>query len=142
MNPKYLRYTKSMLCSLGYSCDTLSNHELVNPFPSDSIEEKEIFAYGNFKGIIKTLFADTWTPEFSSILSQNSAPEVLSFVNNFLMRKIESLPSSSSDEVAFNLIIPRSVQSDSELRPYLDNLKQFITESRKQLSNNETTSNN
>lgn len=141
MNPKFCRYTPSMLRSLGYIFDFSSNRLLVIPDEVESRFQSEIFAYGGFKDIIKTLFADSRHPEFETLVTENSSPEVVSFVNNFLMKQIDFVPASSSDDEAFDMIIPRSVQSEAELRPYLDNLKQFISESRKS-SVDESSSNN
>lgn len=135
MNPKYCRYTPSMLRSLGYEYDFSLNRLLCIPDEAHALTQSEIFAYGGFKEIIKILFSDSRHPEFEALVTENSSPEVLSFVNNFLMKQINSVPASASDEDAFNMIIPRSVQTESELRPYLDNLKQFISESRKTVSN-------
>ncbi|UPW41307.1 hypothetical protein [Sigmofec virus UA08Rod_4258] len=132
MNPRYCRYTSTQFRSLGYPDPEhfIGSRELVDPFPEVSATEREMFAYGKFKSIIKVLFAESRHPEFDALVTENSSPEVRNFVNNFLFKQIQCLPACSTDEDAFNSIIPRDVQTEAELRPYLDNLKQYISDYR------------
>lgn len=124
-------------CYLKYSAETLSRLGL-NPHHCDAVsmpvtvEDKtraRVFAYGNFENIIKVIFADG-IPDFSKLVTSHSDPAVRDFVNNFLMKEIPRIPPASTDEEAFAMIIPRSVQTESELRPYLDLLKNYISSAR------------
>lgn len=104
------------------------------PVPVMSDFEKasmDAFAYGDYKTIIQTLFKDGFSyGDLQRVVTQNSDPAVVSFVNNFLFKELDALPSCTTDEDAFASIIPRSVSTEAELRPYLDNLKNFIKEYR------------
>lgn len=137
MKTKYRRYSVSDMVSLGYS-PHFANCTAMRSTAQDS-SKSEIFAYGNFKSIIKILFSDIDSrPGLDGTLTSSTSPEVVNFVNNFLMREIRCQPPLRSDDDAFNSIIPRSVQTESELRPYLDNLKQFISEARSNLSSSDS----
>lgn len=142
MNPKYCRYSSAMRSSLGYSVDFSNVRHLRTSSLVASSRASELFSYGNFKGIILELFSDSRTPEFDNLLTQNSSPEVVNFVNNFLFKEIQTLPPAVSDEEAFATIIPRSVSTDAELAPYLDKLRGVISEARSRLNSasNETSS--
>lgn len=98
----------------------------------EDIEKQNIFAYGRFENIIKTIFSNG-NVDIRTLLSSTSSPEVREFVDNFLMKEISTMPPSSTDEEAFATIIPRLCQTESELRPYLDGLKGLISEARRQL---------
>lgn len=129
MRSKYCRYSPDSLRVLSGSPHFNNCTEM--PFTDLDKAKQDLFSFGNYKSIICTLFSDPDSrPDFNSLLSEKSSPEVISFVNNFLMKEIQTLPPALSDEDAFNSIIPRSAQSEAEIRPYLDALKQFIADNR------------
>lgn len=129
MRTEFCRYTPEMFQALGLNPDARQFH--VMTVTEEDLQRQRLFAYGDFEAIIKTLFDNPDArPGFDNLLSENSAPEIVSFVNNFLMKEIQTIPPMQSDEDAFASIIPRSVQTEGELRPYLDNLKKFISENR------------
>lgn len=130
------RYTSSMFRSLGLT-DEFNNSPDMPMASPEQIAKDELFAYGNYKELIQTLFKDGFSyGDLHKIVTQSSDQGVVTFVNNFLFKSLPKLPGYPTDEDAFNSIIPRSVQTEAELRPYLDNLKQFISDYRSEHEEN------
>lgn len=125
MKPQYLRYTPEMLQSLGYSVDRC--HDF--PYDENSKASKQFFdqmCKGKFKNIIDILFNSSdgsLDNDFKKYVTSNAPVEVREFVQNVLMIPTTSILSAPDAETAFDMIVPRSVQCRSQLKPYIDELR-------------------
>lgn len=124
------RYTDSMLRGLGLS--PIYN-DLPNFVPSDNcLQELLQWSKGDFANIIDYIYDGEHVNSFDLLTSTNTPQYVRDFINNFLMKRIQVVPSMLNDDDAFDSIIPRSAQTASELSPYLGKLKSIVSDFRKQ----------
>lgn len=130
MKPQYLRYTPQMLESLGYPVKCC--HEF--PMDTNSEASKQFFEQmckGKFKNIIDVLFNSSdgsLDNDFKEYVTSNAPVEVREFVQNVLMIPTTSILSAPDAETAFDMIVPRSVQCASQLRPYIDELRSQLAD--------------
>lgn len=92
---------------------------------------------GEFKNIIDVLYSSkdgSLDNDLDRYISRDSVnPSVRSFVESVLKCNVSSLMSAPDDDTAFDMIIPRSAQTESELRPYLGYLKNQVRQHREQV---------
>lgn len=111
-------YTPQQMRVLGLSPNNHPNYRIVLPDISDIRD----LVYGKFSNILEVIFSSKGT-QLDDLLkvtvSENAPESVRNFCNN-LLTAIPSLQSSPNDDIAFDTIVPRSVQSASEFEPYLN----------------------
>lgn len=113
-------YTPNQMRSLGLAPNDAPNYKVI-------IEKSDIKAlvYGKFKTILETIYSSKGT-ELDDILkvtiSENAPESVRMFAQN-LSSVVQALPGAPNDDVAFDTIIPRSVQSSAEFEPYLEHFR-------------------
>lgn len=131
MHPKFCRYTDDQLKILGYNpslntctvkCSTVENQRKIDELVK-----------GKFAMIIDAIFTSK-DGKLDNVLglqvSENAPQAVRSFMQNVLMADVGEIQAAPDDETALNCIIPRHCQTQSEMRPYMDSIKQFIADSR------------
>lgn len=127
MKSKFKRYTPAMMRSLGYFID----HE-EKPLGAASLSTKEFFdkfVRGKFRDMLNLLYNSTdgsLDSDIQKYVSPNAPSEVREFVNNILLTPHDSLLSAPNDDVAFDSIIPRDIQTRSLLTPHIESLKRDI----------------
>lgn len=120
------KFNSRQLAILGYNPDSVLCHVY---FSDSELEDFRRLVYGKFENIIKLIFSSndgSLDNDFQQYLSENSPDVVKSFVSNILMANVQSLPSAPDSDTAFDMIIPRSVQSRSDLAVYIPHIKQTI----------------
>lgn len=129
MHPSICRYSKVQFKSLGLT--DRFNDCVVSPIDKTEHEKQLSFVKGKFANVIDLLF-DSCDGSLDNCVSKyvgENAPEcVRSFVNNILLSPVQALPPAGSDDVALEMIIPRSVQTSAEMQPYLDNFRQIVSD--------------
>lgn len=88
---------------------------------------------GRFANIIDLLYDSTdmsLDNAVSKYVSENAPEDVRMFVQNVLMRPVEPLAAAPDDDSAFEMIIPRSAQSQQEMKPYLENMRNIVADAR------------
>ena len=88
---------------------------------------------GRFANIIDLLYDSTdmsLDNAVSKYVSENAPEDVRMFVQNVLMRPVEPLAAAPDDDTAFEMIIPRSAQSQQEMLPYLENMRNIVADAR------------
>lgn len=99
--------------------------------PSSECAYDDIF-YGKFKSIIRILYQSqnpvSLCNDVIESLSESVSPDVANFVNNWLRKSFPVIQGCPDDDVAFDMIVPRSVQSVEELRPYIETLTGWFDE--------------
>lgn len=93
-------------------------------FPNDRDEINQL-VYGKFRNILELIFSSQGTELddiFKISISENAPDSVKMFANNMLAA-VHALPASPNDDVAFDTIIPRAIQTSSEFQPYLDYMR-------------------
>lgn len=130
MKREYCRYTEAQLKSLGYT--PRFDEDVLKPNRDNKSTLRDI-ALGQMKNIIEVLFSSKdgrLDNDLSSVVSENAPESVRSFVNNVLLCPIQTLQSAPDDETAFRCLIPRDAYTPEEVKPYLNNIREFISESR------------
>ena len=88
---------------------------------------------GGFANVIDLLF-DSSDGSLDNCISKyvgENAPEcVKSFIQNILMAPVQPLTSAATDDIAFDMIIPRSAQTSAEMQPYLDRMRSIVSDAR------------
>lgn len=126
---RYSRYSDEMLRGLGICPDHRGKPDFI---PNDKDAQELVYWFkGDFGNIIDTIFDGSPVNLFDKLTSTNTPDHVKNFINNFLMKRIQSVPSSMSDDEAFASIIPRRAQTSAELQPYLGRLKDIVSDFRK-----------
>lgn len=130
---KYCRYSTSQLQSLGLNPDfTPESYSGCNGYESSYITLSEI-ACGKFRQIIDVLYSSdevSLSNNLQQFVSDSAPIEIQSFVKNVLLCPIQALKSAPDDDTAFDMIIPRSAQDSTELRPYLDVMRKSVVDAR------------
>lgn len=131
MHPSICRYSKDQFKSLGLT-DCFNTHTV--PLISEVQYKKQLsMVKGGFANVIDVLF-DSRDGSLDNAVSKyvgENAPEcVRSFVQNILLAPVQSIQSAPNDDVALEMIIPRSAQTASEMAPYLDNMRQIVADAR------------
>ncbi|UPW41411.1 hypothetical protein [Dipodfec virus UA06Rod_5] len=126
---KNSRYTAQQYNSLGYPI-TESNSV---PCPSSEHNRDEIedIVLGKFKSVVKVLFSSTdgsLDTNPMSLIGDNVPESVRLFAQNILLQNIPTMHMAPDDDTAFDMLIPRSVQSRSELEPYIGKLREYVSE--------------
>lgn len=125
------RYTPEQYKALGYSlafCDHKACH-----CSADSLDEIQSIVFGQFKNVIKVLFSSTdGSLDFSptQLITENTPDSVRTFLQNFLFQNVQAARSAPDDATALDLLIPRSVQTTSELAPYMNTISKYISDAR------------
>lgn len=112
-------YTKSQFESLGLTPNT-ANYIVFCPV--DNIRD---LVYDKFKNILEIIFSSEGTQlddVFKVSISENAPESVRMFAQN-MMAAVQALPAMPNDDIAFDAIVPRSVQTSSEFQPYLDYMR-------------------
>lgn len=129
MNPKYCRYTPAMIKSLGMHRGSAQNQtNLAVPNGLDDIQRQTL---GQFKNIIDILYSSTDGRLDSNpmrFIGDNVSDTVKTFAANVLLCPITSLKAAPDDDTAFDMLIPRSAQSAAELKPYLNYLRDYVSQ--------------
>lgn len=89
-----------------------------------------------FKNIINLIYSrsNTVSLGYENIIlaTESTSPDVKSFIDNWLLKTVPSLPSASNDDIAFASIIPRDKMDYVSLSQYgdslLENLKSISDE--------------
>lgn len=131
MDKKYCRYSEKALKNLGVPVHSM-NFNKVDKDDSRYID----MAIGNFKNIIDIIYSSSdgsLDNDISKLNSMNLPPEVKQFISSILSNETPAFPAAGTSDVAFDSIIPRSVQTTSELQPYIRRVQNYISERREQL---------
>ncbi len=129
-----MRYTKDQLKSLGYV--PVHNNKVMEDYNHNQSRRFAIVK-GKFANIIDILFdaKDGYLDNLQTIQSSENTPiEVRMFIQNVMSVDIPSLKSAPDDDAAFESLIPRSVQTSSELAPYISYCKDKFSELRQKYS--------
>lgn len=121
------RYTDAQLISLGYSPEV--NKYSVCLLSSDAHIKRKQIVLGAFANVINVLFSSSdgsLDNNINSLVTENCPPSVRTFLEKFLCQPVKPLPSAPDAATAFDLIIPRSVQSSADLAPYIDNMRTIV----------------
>ncbi|WGL30886.1 hypothetical protein [Dipodfec virus UOA04_Rod_468] len=128
MNIKKSRYTPLQYKSLGYY---ISDSDAIPcPCHEKNIEEVQDIVLGKFKSIINVLFSSSDGSLDSnpmSLIGENAPESVRLFAQNILLQNIPTMQMAPDDDTAFDMLIPRSIQSRSELEPYIGKLREYVT---------------
>lgn len=131
MHPKFCRYSKEQFSALGLTDQF--NEKVVLPGCPLQLSKQLSMVKGGFANVIDLLF-DSRDGSLDNAVSKyvgENAPEcVKSFVQNILLAPVKSIQSAPNDDVALEMIIPRSAQTASEMAPYLDNMRQIVSDAR------------
>lgn len=130
MRKEYSRFTPRMMRSLGYP---VRYNMPMGVFTDEDQRQQSNLVKGKFANIIDVLFDSndmSLDNAVSKYVSENAPEDVKMFVQNVLMRPVEPLSAAPDDETAFEMIIPRRAQSQLEMQPYLDNMRQIVTDAR------------
>lgn len=94
-----------------------------------SVDDTLSLSFGKFKDVLKVLFDSrdgSLCNDYMDYITENAPDDVKLFVQNFLMRPLQALPSAPDDDTAFDTIIPRLMSSPAEFQPYVDYLNQSL----------------
>lgn len=119
-------YSTSQLLHL--HIDPVVNSRLCN-LATCSVDDTLSRSFGKFKDILKVLFDSrdgSLCNDYMDYITENAPDDVKLFVQNFLMRPLQALPSAPDDDTAFDTIIPRLLSSPAEFQPYIDYLNQSL----------------
>ncbi|UPW41322.1 hypothetical protein [Sigmofec virus UA08Rod_4124] len=121
------RYSLNQLKSLGY-CTTYCNNQ-VDLRTEDSRSKIQQIVFGQFKNVIDVIFSSSdgsldFSP--SSLITENTPDSVRLFLQNFLFQNVTPARSAPDDASALDMLIPRSVQTSSELVPYLNKIRSYV----------------
>lgn len=119
-------YSNAQMISLGLAPNDHPNYRVVLPDISDIHD----LVYGKFGNILEVIFSSKGTQldDLLKITVSENAPEsVRNFASN-LLSSVPALAASPNDDIAFETIVPRSIQSASEFEPYLDSMRQKYDE--------------
>lgn len=137
---KTSRYTDAQLRSLGYNPDT--RKYITNLASSDNYVKNRSALLGRFKNVIDVLFDSSdgaLDSNPASLIGENAPESVKTFAKNVLLCDVQAFRAAPDDETAFNMLIPRTAQTSAELRPYLDGIRNYISERRQSVDHPETT---
>lgn len=113
-------YTDTQMLSLGHRPNPLNIYVILPE--KDEIRD---LVYGKFKNILEIIFSSEGTQlddVFKVSISENAPESVRMFAQN-MMAAVQALPAMPNDDIAFDTIVPRSVQTSSEFQPYLDYMR-------------------
>ncbi|MDE5568266.1 MAG: hypothetical protein K2J12_07470 [Muribaculaceae bacterium] len=130
MRKEYSRFTPRMMRSLGYP---VRYNMPMGTMTKEQIKQQTALVKGRFANIIDLLFDSndmSLDNAVSKYVSENAPEDVRMFVQNVLMCPVQSLAAAPDDDTAFEMIIPRHAQSQQEMQPYLDNMRQIVTDAR------------
>lgn len=135
MDKKYCRLDDSNLIALGLNPDQTpdSDHCVYSRYMEKPTLDMIRIARGKFGQILDVLYDNdngNLNNNLRSLVSENAPIEIREFVNNVLLCPIQALKSAPDDDTAFDLIIPRSKQTSSELQPYLDVMRKSVSDAR------------
>lgn len=129
---KYCRYTPSQLRSLGLDPDYVPiERPDINTEENKKRHQELIF--GQFRSVIDLLFdSKDGSLDYDALnhVTSSASPVVQQFASNVLAASIQSLQSAPDDETAFEAIIPRRLHSQGDIAPYLERLKQEVSDIR------------
>lgn len=129
MERKHCRYSDDQLRSLGLSPETLDYK--VNLVEDGARETIESMIFGQFKSVIELLFGSKdGNLDYQAFrdVTSNSSPVVQQFAANILLRDITPVDfGDMTDDQIFDTLIPRSMQSQGDISPYLDKLKDVVS---------------
>lgn len=116
-------YTKEQLIHLHINPSvSLSSQRFCHDSETKFIDTK-------FKDILNVIYSSensvSLCNDFIFNLSENVPSDVLSFVQNWLLKAIEPLPSAPNDELAFASIIPSS-PTFNDVRNVIQNLDNIV----------------
>ncbi|UPW41329.1 hypothetical protein [Sigmofec virus UA08Rod_4104] len=123
------RYTAQQYKSLGYP--VTESNAVPCPCTKQNREEIDDYVLGQFKNVIKVLFSSSdgrLDSNPTSLVGENAPESVRLFAQNVLLSNIPVMKMAPDDETAFDMLIPRSVQSRSELEPYVAKLREYVAE--------------
>lgn len=115
-------YTPTQMKSLGLTPNVENVYVI---FPTDRDEINEL-VYGKFRNILELIFSSKGTElddVFKVSISENAPESVKMFAQN-MMAAVQALPASPNDDIAFDTIIPRAVQTSAEFQPYLEYMRE------------------
>lgn len=130
MHPSRCRYTKEQFVSLGLT-DQWNETKIVLDFDPKSQTQDAVL--GQFKNIIKVLYDSSdgsLDNNLDKFVTSNSPAAVQEFVRGVLMCDVQEFQRAPDDETALACLIPRSAQTSGELAPYVQNIQNYISESR------------
>lgn len=128
---KKSRYSVNAFRSLGYSEDFRNlNISLRDENAGSEISD---FVLGQFKTVAKILFDSNdggldYNP--MKYINDNSPEIVKRFAQQVLLCDVQAFRAAPDDDTAFDMIVPRQLQTSAELSPYLDKLKSYISDQR------------
>lgn len=129
------RYTDKQFRSLGYDPDYKARSFANQDAPES---QSEINFLSQFRNVLEVIYSSKdGKLDYSPVQISENAPEsVRTFINNTLMSDIPSIQSAPDDDTAFDLLVPRSVQTSAEFAPYRDKLINIVSEYRDRVSQN------
>ena len=123
-------YTDAQLKRMGFNPDNF-NHPVC--LPDSNKEDVLSFVKGKFANVIDAIFTST-DGSLDNVLamsvSEHAPQSVQTFIRNVLMCDVQAVQAAPDDETAFDTLIPRSAQSSAEIAPYLDSLRQIVSDAR------------
>lgn len=131
------RYSAAQYRGLGYKpsdADTCLSRE--------SRDRLDQIVKGQFKEVIDIIFSSTdgsLDSNPAALISPSAPLEVQTFAKAFLLQNINPAKAAPDDDTAFDMLVPRSVQTTAELAPYIDYIRNEVTS---KLQSNDTPSTN
>lgn len=125
MHSSKSRYTRAQLAHCGVLIEQSDNF-----YGIPGVEGLDDLFYGRFRDIIRTIFSSENSVSLCNDIifgiSESAPPDVVSFVNNWLLKSLPVIQSAPDDDTAFEMLIPRSVGSRAELAPYIERVSDYI----------------
>ncbi|AXF52799.1 MAG: hypothetical protein [Microviridae sp.] len=127
-------FTEKQLKKCGYP--VVENCYVVEDYTHNRSRLHQIVK-GKFSNILDVIFT-AQGGKLDNVLelrtSENTPQSVRMFIDNVLCADIQAFQSAPTDEAALEALVPRNVQTQREFAPYLDFVKQRISEYRSKVN--------
>lgn len=123
-------FTDEQLLKMGYV--PVPNSKIVEDYSHNRSRLNQIVK-GKFANILDVIFTakgGKLDNVLELLTSENTPASVKMFIDNVLCADLQSFQSAPDDDSALEALVPRSVQTQKEFAPYLDFVKERISDFR------------